>query len=251
LHQIAHAMGERQLAAARSARRTLAAAARRERLRAELRPMLGDIEPAAAPPFETTWTESLAGAEAAALSLDVEDGIRVPLLLLRPAGRSSAPVVVAVTQQGKERLLRNRSVEIGRMLQAGIAVCLPDVRGTGETAPAVEPRDGGPRHAMAQMEFDLGKNLLGARLRDLRTVLGYLRTRSDIDGGRIALWGESFAPPNPAHLFLDELEFEAGPQIQYRAEPIGAHLALLAALFEEGIQAVAASGGLAGYLGML
>ncbi|MBI4626517.1 MAG: acetylxylan esterase [Verrucomicrobia bacterium] len=251
LHQIAHAMGERQLAAARSARRTLAAAARRERLRADLRPMLGDIEPAVAPPIETTWTHSLAGAEAEALSLEVEDGIRVPLLLLRPAGRSPAPVVVAVTQQGKERWLQDRSNEIGRLLQAGIAVCLPDVRGTGETAPAVEPRDGGPRHAMAQMEFDLGKNLLGARLRDLRTVLVYLRTRSDIDGGRMALWGESFAPPNAADLFLDELEFEAGPQIQYRAETIGAHLALLAPLFDEGIQAVAASGGLAGYLGML
>jgi hypothetical protein len=67
----------------------------------------------------------------------------------------------------------------------------------------------------------------------------------------MALWGESFAPDNPRDLFLDELEFEGGPQIQYRAEPLGAHLALLAALYDNDIRAVAARGGLAGYLTVL
>ena len=90
------------------------------------------------------------------------------------------------------------------------------------------------------MEFDLSRNLLGSRLKDLRTVLVYLRSRQDIDGQKVALWGDSFAPPNPANLWLDELEFEGGPQVQRRAEPMGAHLALLAALYEDGVRAVRA-----------
>src|SRR5262249_56603710 len=88
-------------------------------------------------------------------------------------------------------------------------------------------------------------------LKDLRTVLAYLRRRPDIDARRLALWGDSFAPPNPANLWVDELEFEGGSQIQRRAEPMGGHLALLAALYEDGVRAVAARGGLAGYLTVL
>ena len=50
------------------------------------------------------------------------------------------------------------------------------------------------------MEFDLGRSLLGSRLKDLRTVLVYLRHREDIDGSKLALWGQleiiaELAPP--------------------------------------------------------
>jgi hypothetical protein len=82
-------------------------------------------------------------------------------------------------------------------------------------------------------------------------VLAYLRSRSNLRLNKIALWGDSFVPANPEHLYLDEIEHESGPQIQYRAEPIGAHLALLAALFETDIHAVAARGGLNSYLSVL
>jgi hypothetical protein len=85
----------------------------------------------------------------------------------------------------------------------------------------------------------------------LRTVLAYLRARPDLSGKKIALWGDSFVPANPERLYLDEIEVESGPQIQYRAEPLGAHLALLTALYEEDVQAVAARGGLSAYLAVL
>lgn len=250
MHQLAYHMGVEQLQAARAARQSLSPDERRRRLRDDLKPRLGDIEPASAPRAQTYWTRSLPEAEVEAVSLEVEPGISVPLLLLRPRQRL-APVVVAVSQQGKERFLSDRAGTLEALLRAGVAICLPDVRATGETSPALHRGDGGPFHAIAQLEFDLGTSLLGSRVRDLRTVLSYLRTRSDIDSKRIALWGDSFSPANARDLFLDELEFEGGPQIQHRAEPLGAHLALLAALYEDDIRAVAAQGGLAGYLTLL
>jgi dienelactone hydrolase len=239
LHQIAYEMGVKQLEAARASRRSL---------RDELKRKLGDIDPAPSPRAEVVWTR----ARVEALSLESESGIAIPFLLLRPSGPGPFPVVVAVAQGGKERFVSNRFSVLEALLRGGIAVCLPDVRGTGETSPASgRSNDGGPHHSLAQLEFDLGNSILGARLKDLRTVLAYLRTRADLDRRRMALWGESFAPDNPRDLFLDELEFEGGPQIQYRAEPLGAHLALLAALYENDIRGVAARGGLAGYLTVL
>ena len=251
MHQIAFEMGKEQLETARSRRRSLGPKERVSQLRQELKPMLGDIEPATEARAERFWNRSVGGTEVEAMSLTVEDGIAVPVLLIRPAGRQSAAVVVGIAQEGKDRFLSNRAKEIEALLRAGVAVCLPDVRATGETAPASDRAEGGAYQSVAQTEFDLGRSLLGSRLKDLRTVLAYLRKRPDIDGQKVALWGDSFAPPNPANLWLDELEFEGGPQIQHRAEPMGAHLALLGALYEDGVRAVVARGGLAGYLTVL
>ena len=69
--------------------------------------------------------------------------------------------------------------------------------------------------------------------------------RPDADGDRIVLWGDSFAPPNTRELVMDELQYEAGPQIEHQAEPAGALLATLAALYDDKVRAVAALGGLA------
>ena len=94
----------------------------------------------------------------------------------------------------------------------------------------------------------LGQTLLGSRLRDLRSVLRYLRTRPDLDPARFALWGDSFAPVNPPDL-RDPLLGEGEPPNQ--SEPLGGLLALLGALYEEGIAVVAARNTLPGYLSVL
>ncbi|HSG33874.1 MAG TPA: hypothetical protein VLA37_05010, partial [Sphingomonadaceae bacterium] len=227
MHQIAYEMGKELLAEARSRRQPLTSKEGARRLRDELKPMLGDIDPGGSSKAEKIWSRSLTGAEVEAISLEVESGIRVPLFLLRPEGRQAAPVVVALAQSGKERFLANRSRELEELLRAGFAVCLPDVRGTGETASSSELDDPDTRPAIR--EFDLSRSLLGSRLKDLRTVLAYLRSRPDIDRKRIAVWGDSFAPANPKNLWLDEIEIEAGPQIQHGADPLGAPMALLAA----------------------
>jgi hypothetical protein len=97
----------------------------------------------------------------------------------------------------------------------------------------------------------LGGTLLGSRLKDLRTVLAYLRGRPDLDNSRTALWGDSPAPSNPER-FQDEVPgWQIGPDIQHQAEPMGAMLAILGGLYEDGVRAIAARGGLAGYLALL
>jgi dienelactone hydrolase len=247
LHQIAHEMGLEELQVARAKRASLSAAEKRVQLQEALATVLGDIEPSHSPRAEIVWTRSLSGSQVEAVALEVEDGISVPLFMIRPVSVDHPPVVIGVSQQGKERFLSDRSEAIAKLVRDGVAVCLPDLRGTGETLPDADRSDQG--HALR--EFSLGSTLLGARLKDLRTVITYLRDRTDIGGRRIGIWGDAFVPANSRDLFLDELQWEAGPQIQYHAEPLGAHLALLAALYEEDVRAVVAHRGLAGYISVL
>jgi dienelactone hydrolase len=251
LHELALATGVEQLRAARARRARMTAVESRGQLRRELAARLGDIEPARSARVEVLGRGTLSGAVVERLSLEVTDGILVPMLLIRPPGESRVPVVVGVAQAGKERFLSDGAAPIAALVRAGVAVCLPDLRGTGETSPDPDRCDDGGHRNMAEREFALGANLVGARLKDLRTVLAYLATRADTDGTRIGLWGESFAPVNPGDLFLDELQWEAGPQIQRYAEPLGGHLAILATLYEDNVRAVAAHGGLAGYVSVL
>jgi dienelactone hydrolase len=252
VHEIARETAVAQLQAVRREMATLTPPEARQKLRRDLSPLLGDIEPSRLAEAEPLWTRSLSGATVEAAELRLDGDIDIPLLLIRGAGKSQAPVVVAVSQAGKGRFLADRSRQIAALIQAGVSVCIPDLRGTGETSPDFDNGDDdGAGREMANMEFQLSNTLLGARLRDLRTVIAYLRQRPDTDRQRIGLWGDSFAPTNAPDLVVDELQWNAGPQFQYRAEPAGAHLALLAALFEDDVKAIAARGGLGAYLSLL
>jgi hypothetical protein len=152
-----------------------------------------------------------------------------------------------VAQGGKDRFLQSRPAELAAILSSGVAVVLADVRGTGETAAAA---DGTPL-SLAQTSLDLNAPLMGARVKDLRTVLAWARLDRRVDARRLALWGESFTPPNREEVFVDELEFEAAPGLQFKTDPLGAHLVLFTALYEPGVKAVGARGGLTSYQSML
>jgi dienelactone hydrolase len=249
LHRIAWEAGARLLEAARAARAALPPDERRLRLRDQLRGLLGDIEPPEPVQAERFWTRRLAGVTAEAVALDVEEDIAVPLLLLRPERPGPVPVVVAVTKSGKDRFLTTAPRPIEALLRAGIAVCLPDLRGAGETAPVFDWYNTG--EDLAEMALALGRPLIGGRLKDLRTVLNWLRSQAGIDARRIGLWGESFAPVNPRDPSPIELDYEAAPVLRYHSEPMGAFVALLAALYEDSVAAVAVQGGVASYLSLL
>jgi hypothetical protein len=95
----------------------------------------------------------------------------------------------------------------------------------------------------------LGQTPLGTRLRDLRAVLRYLRSRPELNAACVGLWGDSFAPANPDERNLAvPLDADRLPD---QAEPLGALLALFGALFEDGVRGVYARGGLTGYDALL
>lgn len=248
LDQAIAALGAARATSTQRALAGLKPGERLERLRRAWRSLLGDIEPAAAPIVKSRTARDLAqGVKLERILLEVEPGIVVPTLLLLPA-RAKAPVVVGLCQDGKGKFLGERAGAIAQLLERRVAVCLPDLRGTGETRPEGTRQYQSEATAISATEWMLGQTLLGSRLRDLRSVLRYLAERSDINGSRVALWGESFAPTNPAG-FADPLIGEGAAAQQ--SEPLGGLLALFGALYDDGVRAVAARGLLAGYLSVL
>ena len=159
---------------------------------------------------------------------------------------------MAVSEGGKERFLWHHSGEIENLLKAGVSVCLPDVRGTGETSPDFGRGPDSEEITLAATGLMLGNTLLGARLKDLRSVIAWLEGRPEIAPQRIGLWGDSHVPVNPSRFLLDELPgWQVGPEIENQAEPLGGLLALLGALYEKNVRAVAIRRGLISYLSIL
>ncbi|MEX0701988.1 MAG: acetylxylan esterase [Planctomycetales bacterium] len=213
---------------------------------------LGDVEPAANSKLESRGTEASDNVAVERLVLHVERGIRVPALLLKPKAlaHGKLPAVVAVAQSGKGAFLRERADAIAALLDAGVAVCLPDLRGTGETAPGPDRGRTSSASSLSSSEMMLGQTLVGSRLKDLRTLLAALRRRDDIDGERIALWGDSFAkinsPDRNVRVPRDV------PTMPAESEPLGHLLVLLCGLYDADVKAFAsARGGLTSYRSLL
>jgi hypothetical protein len=213
--------------------------------------LLGDVEPRAAPTAIAEEPGKVGNATVERLALEVEPGIWIPLLLLIPPRQEGVPmpVVVAFAQQGKQEFLKKSAEGIAELLKGGAAVCLPDLRGTGQTRPGDSRGRASAATSISATELMLGQTLLGSRLRDLRSVLRYLRGRPDLDGRRVALWGDSFAPANAEGQRLGvPLDSDKLPG---QAEPLGQLLALFGALYEPDVKAIYARGGLAGYQALL
>jgi hypothetical protein len=229
--ELALPMAEQRLSAARAKRAALPASERLASLRASLKARLGDIEPNPGARAIAVWTKSFSGLTVEAIALEAAPGLDIPLLLIKPSGGTAQrlPVVLALAQGGKQAFLTERRAELAPLLDNRIAVCIADVRGTGEAA---ESSARGPSAmSLAATELMLGQTALGGRLKDTRTILRYLSGRADLDPKRVALWGDSFAAPNSqTHLLDQSVEQQPGPQQIRQAEPLGSLLALLGAL---------------------
>jgi cephalosporin-C deacetylase-like acetyl esterase len=248
LHALAAELGAARAEAARHRLAGLGAEVRREQLRRDWTGLLGNVDPAGEPKVVGRREEQVAGVSVERIELAVEPGIAIPVLLLVPQAKSNSrpPVVVAFAQAGKVEMLRERAAEVAELLAGGVAVCLPDLRGTGESTLS-EDNSGrnGERTDFSQAELMLGHTMLGSRLRDLRSVLHYTRARTDLDAARFALWGDSLSPPNAAGTRLEVPQDANDPP--RRAEPAGAMLALLGALFEDDVRAACGHGGLTSF----
>ena len=246
LHKLFAEIGASHAAVMRSLLAELTPGEKRHHLRQEWAKLLGDIEPKAEPAVKSSTSQELGGIRVERIVLEVEPNIVLPMLGLLPLPREGArsPVVVALAQGAKGKFLKGRSEEIAELLNKGIAVYLPDVRGTGETKPDSSREHQSEATSISATEWMLGQTLLGSRLRDVRSVLRYLHTRSEVDVQSMALWGDSFAPTNSPD-FSDPLIDEG--ESPHQSEPLGGMLALFGALYEESVRAIVARGMIAGY----
>jgi hypothetical protein len=195
-------------------------------------------------------TTKVEGVQVQRLLLGGEREILVPTMLLLPPADHPRAVVVGVAQGGKAGFLQDRATVIAALLSQQIAVCLPDVRGTGESSCDTIRGRSSAATDVASTELMLGQTLVGSQLKDLRSVLQYLRSRPELDAERIAIWGDSFAPAA-----ADDEPFAVPHGIDAEpipSEPAGHLLALLGGLFDEQVAAVAsARGGLCSFDALL
>jgi cephalosporin-C deacetylase-like acetyl esterase len=249
LNDVMSDLGAARVAKARARLTGKSADERRQILRAEWGKLLGPVAPGKFKLPETRG-EPPGNATLQRLVLEVEPGIVVPVVVLSPSKRAGrAPVVIGVAQAGKAGFLKERANDVQKLLDGGVAVVLPDLRGTGETQVGTSRgKDSSGTHHSVHVQL-FGETLLGQRLRDLRSVIAYLRTRGDVDGKRVILWGDSFAPTNS-----DQTNFKVPHGVDgwpTHAEPLGGLLGLLGALFEDDVRAVFISGGLSTYHSVL
>lgn len=248
LHVLLMQRADERLAKARAALAKLSLAKRREQLRQDWSRLLGDLAPSGDPAVLGLAEEEqkVGDVNVERIHLRTELGIVVPVLLLVPSVKhGKAPVVMCLAQEGKQTFLKRRAGPIAELLTQGVAVCLPDVRGTGETSPGDNRGRSSLASALSSSEWMLGQSLLGARLRDVRSVLRHLRHHPRLDASRVALWGDSFAEVNPPERDLKVLHSAADRPPQ--SEPLGGLLALLGGLFEEDVKAIYVHGGLSDF----
>jgi hypothetical protein len=128
------------------------------------------------------------------------------------------------------------------MLNEGLIVCLPDLRGTGETKiPGDHRGRTSASTSLSSSEWMLGQSLLGQRLLDLLAILP--------KDAPIALWGDSFAPVYPRGRRLD-LPLDTA-KLPDPAEPLGSLLALYGGLYSQHAKAVYVRGGLVSFQSIL
>ncbi|MGE3804970.1 MAG: hypothetical protein AB7K24_09890, partial [Gemmataceae bacterium] len=245
-------LGAERIAAARKKLAGKSPAEQRDLLRKQWSELLGPNQPAKAPVVKSTKTDEqkVAGAKVERVVLEVEPDFLLPVLVLVPEGvMGKAPVVVGLAQAGKAGFLKNRADEVQALLKAGTIVCLPDVRGTGEIRSGSSRGRGSADNDHSVHEQLFGETMLGQRLRDLHSVLAYLRARPDVDGKNVALWGDSFARTNDSSTNFKVPH--AVSEEPNRPEPLGGLLALFGALYDDGIRAVYVSRGLSDYHSIL
>jgi dienelactone hydrolase len=244
LHQVVEKVGTERVLAARKRLSALEPKEQRVRLREAWSALLGDVKPVQDKVVRRLIKDVTlpAGISRSEIALGP-----VAVQVLKPAHRPGTrlPVVVMFAQGGAHAILTHRSAEISALLRAGGAVACVELGGTSSLRSrgwnSVSTR-------LASSALMLGCPSLGARLAELRGVLIALRNEKDIDPKRISLWGDSFAPVNGPGT---RVEVPLGLPQPAQAEPLGAILALLCPLFEDGIVSVRARGGLVSYQSLL
>jgi dienelactone hydrolase len=173
--------------------------------------------------------------------------IAVPALILRAEGMGKIKhVVIGLAQDGKAGFLKHRAETIAELLKHNVAVCLPDLRGTGEVSAEGRGRSTGSTSYSASLSMH-GQTVAGVQLRELLLLMAGLKS-AGYDS--VSLWGDSFVEPNdPKTNFA--IPYEAG-KLPRQSEPMGATLAMLGGIVSRGqVKAIYVRGGMADFRVML
>jgi dienelactone hydrolase len=250
VYKLAGRLADERIADVREEMASVDFVSRRTILRDRWSTLLGNITPTADPTVRAVKREEANGVDVERIALEVEPGVIVPLVVMQACAERSdpLPVVIALADSGKQRFLAERRDAVSAWLEAGCAVCLPDLRGYGETS---EGSSQGPRSigtTLSCRDQVLGQTLLGSRLRDLRSVLRFLRTRESLEKN-VSLWGDSLAAANPLERSEAVPYGVDNPNVQ--AEPSAGLLVLLSALFDDRVKTIYARGTFASFRSLL
>ncbi|MGW8179155.1 MAG: alpha/beta hydrolase family protein, partial [bacterium] len=255
LHEKAERLASTRLAKAREDLRGMAPKARLQQMQQNWEALLGSVEPATETAVVSEGKSDEHGIEITRILIQRETPVPerrvlIPLVIMKMINSGNrVPVVIGVSQGGKGEFVQRRAQEVASLLSHGLAVCLTDLRGTGETAP-----DNGRGRTSRSTEISssllmLGETLVGQRLSDLRTVLNVLRSQPGIDSGRVIVWGDSLQQPNRPDTDLSvPMGIEREP---LTSEPLGGMLGLLIALYEPDVRAIYVRGGLVSFSSVL
>ncbi len=167
------------------------------RIRAAVRILTGAPDPTPPPQAVTgaafqVWTHYWQS-----ILLQPEPGIKLPATLLYPLDHPG-PALLHLDDQHRHRLLYRQgplaqAVHFLQREQPGRAIFTVDLRGWGDSAPAIYPYElawwGGLDRYLAYTSAALGDAIFSMRVRDALSALAYLRTRPEIDPDQIVLSG--------------------------------------------------------------
>ena len=179
---------------------------------------------------------------------DNDPALALPVIKLVPAGaKGKIPLVVGIAQDGKAGFLKHRAETIAQLLDKGVAVCLPDLRGAGETGNDGRGRQSGATSYSASLLMH-GQTVTGIQLQELVMLMEELRKHQF---GPIALWGDSFAEPNDPNMNF-AVPYDGGVKLPRQSEPMGAIVALLGGMYGgDQVKAIYVRGGLVSFKSML
>ena len=184
--------------------------------------------------------------------LNTEKEHYLPLLILKPANikTPSNKIAIMISQGGKKSLLENRSSQIASLLKAGFTVCLPDIRGTGELKTGTSRGRSSGSTSLSSSLMMTGDLRITGQLRDIQSVLDWLKKESSPAIPRFLLWGDSPSNTIPDHTNFN-LPRDDDSILPMQPEPLGGLLALFSALFNDDVKTITIKGGLASFASAL
>lgn len=165
----------------------------------EVRRLLGLRSRKDAPRSESRGTVSREGYRIEKLLITREGDVPLPALLFVPDGKDRSPATVVLDGRGKAAEAAPGGA-IEKLVARGHRVLSVDLRGWGETRyPEGSSQHSKGEHTVAMWSLHLGRPLLGQRVEDVRTALGFLLAREDVDPSALHLIGTGAGGPVALH----------------------------------------------------